>query len=122
MSRHLAGAVVLGGGAAPAPTRGAWGCSCASSIRLAKKNARCPGLPALRRPEGLGGGWLSCAACSREGQEEEQSTSSVVFPRGLRPVDELKPLGNLCDFRKLLSLIGTTGPGLLRPTQGLGAS
>jgi hypothetical protein len=42
----------FGGGTAPAPTRGAWG---ASSIRVPKKNARCPGPPALRRSEGLAG-------------------------------------------------------------------
>jgi hypothetical protein len=36
----------FGGGAAPAPTRGAWG---ASSIRVPKKNARCPGLPGRPR-------------------------------------------------------------------------
>jgi hypothetical protein len=43
----------FGGGAAPATTCGAWG---ASSIRVPKKNARCPGLPELcRKSEGLAG-------------------------------------------------------------------
>jgi hypothetical protein len=56
----------FGGGAAPAPTGGAWG---ASSIRVSKKNARCPGLRGLPtkamrgmaelRPlsPGVAGGW-----------------------------------------------------------------
>jgi hypothetical protein len=46
--RQVAGAVVLGGGAAPAPPLAGSGRSCASSIRAPKKNARCPGLRALR--------------------------------------------------------------------------
>jgi hypothetical protein len=56
----------FGGGAAPAPTCGAWG---ASSIRVPKKNARCPGLRKLL-PE-VCPGWLSYAPCSREGQGEQ---------------------------------------------------
>jgi hypothetical protein len=44
MSRWLVRVVGLGGGAAPAPTGGAWG---ASVIRVSKKNARCPGLREL---------------------------------------------------------------------------
>jgi hypothetical protein len=62
--RWLVGGVVLGGGATPAPTRGAWG---ASSIRVPKKNARCPGLP----PQKAWPGWLSYVPCSREGQGEQ---------------------------------------------------
>jgi hypothetical protein len=42
----------FGGGAAPAPTGGAWG---ASSIRVAKKNARFPGPRALRAKQGPAG-------------------------------------------------------------------
>jgi hypothetical protein len=45
----------FGGGAAPAPTGGAWG---ASSIRVPKKNARCPGLPELL-PRKAWPGWLA---------------------------------------------------------------
>jgi hypothetical protein len=41
------------GGAAPAPTRSAWGAP--SSIRVPKKNARCPGLAWGAVPEGLAG-------------------------------------------------------------------
>jgi hypothetical protein len=71
VSRQLARAVVLGGGAAPAPTRGAWG---ASAIRVAKKNARCPGPPGLLRKAWPG--WPSYVrGCPRAGQEEEQNTS-----------------------------------------------
>jgi hypothetical protein len=87
VSRQLAGAVVLGGGAAPAPPLAGSGRFCASSIRVAKKNARCP----LAREAWPG--WLSYAHCSREGQEEEQSTSSVVSPRGSCPLMNTEPLG-----------------------------
>jgi hypothetical protein len=67
--RWLVRVVVLGGGAAPAPpTRGAWG---ASSIRVPKKNARCPGRPGL--PRKAWSGWLSLLRCSREGRQGEQS-------------------------------------------------
>jgi hypothetical protein len=65
VSRWLVGVVGLGGGAAPAPTGGAWG---DSSKRVAKKNARCPGPPRLARKAWPG--WLSYA-CSREGQGEQ---------------------------------------------------
>jgi hypothetical protein len=44
VSRWLAGGGGLGGGAAPAPPLAPWG---ASSIRVAKKNARCPGLAGM---------------------------------------------------------------------------
>jgi hypothetical protein len=44
VSRWLVRVVGLGGGAAKAPTGGAWG---ASVIRVSKKNARCPGLREL---------------------------------------------------------------------------
>jgi hypothetical protein len=50
----------LGGGAAPAPPLAPWG---ASSIRVAKKNARNTGRPPLRWRDWPG--WLSYAACSR---------------------------------------------------------
>ena len=56
----------FGGGAAPAPTGGAWG---ASSIRVPKKNARCPGLPPLWRKAWPG--WLNYACWSRGGQGEQ---------------------------------------------------
>jgi hypothetical protein len=42
----------------------------ASSIRVAKKNARCPGLWWGLAPKAWAG-WLSYAACSREDQEEK---------------------------------------------------
>jgi hypothetical protein len=72
VSRQLAGAVVLGGGAAPAPPLVGNGRFCASSIRVAKENARCPGLPGLaRKPEGLAGMAELRPSCSREGQEEQ---------------------------------------------------
>jgi hypothetical protein len=94
---QLVGAVVLGGGAAPtAPPLAGSGRSCASSIRLAKKNARCPCLPGLARKAWPG--WLSYAACSREGQEEEQITSSVVPPRGSCPSMTTEPLGQMFIF------------------------
>jgi hypothetical protein len=68
VSRQLAGAVVLGGGAAPAPPLVGSGrsCSCAPSIRVPKKIARCPGLRALY-PEAWPGSWLSYARWSRGG-------------------------------------------------------
>jgi hypothetical protein len=79
VSRQLAGAVVLGGGAAPAPPLAGSGRSCAPSIRAAKKNARCPGLRALC-PEAWSG-WLSYAHWSRGGQEEEEHHAPfLVFP------------------------------------------
>jgi hypothetical protein len=64
VSRWLVGVVGLGvgRGAAPAPTGGAWG---ASSIRVPKKNARCPGLPELLRKAWPG--WPGLLPCSREG-------------------------------------------------------
>jgi hypothetical protein len=57
-SRQLAGAVVLGSGAAPAPPLAGSGrscTSCSSSIRVPKKNARCPGRAWGAAPEGLAG-------------------------------------------------------------------
>jgi hypothetical protein len=89
VSRWLVGVVGLGlgGGAAPAPTRGAWG---ASSIRVPKKNARCPGLPALRRRRGAWPGWLlSLLRCPREGQEEKGRCFSQ--PTGLVKCARRKP-------------------------------
>jgi hypothetical protein len=90
MSRQLARAVVWGGGgAAPAPPLVGSGRFCASSIRLAKKNARCPGLPEVLRRAWPG--WLSYAACSREGQEEQSRcflARLFLFSRRLWPVDE----------------------------------
>jgi hypothetical protein len=65
VSRQLAGAVVLvwgGWSCTTAPPLTGRGRSCASSIRVAKKNARCPGLPALRRKAWPG--WRSYAPCS----------------------------------------------------------
>ena len=52
VSRWLVRVVGLGGGAAPAPTGGAWG---ASSIRVPKKNARCPARPSRAARQGLTG-------------------------------------------------------------------
>jgi hypothetical protein len=85
MSRWLAGVVVLGGGAAPAPPLAAW---FASSIRVPKKNARCPGLPPLWR-KGAWPGWLSYVPCSWGGQEEkgrsaDQRISGGWCPHGAR--------------------------------------
>jgi hypothetical protein len=71
----------LGGGAAPAPIRGAWG---ASSIRVPKKSARCPGPPG--RPRKAWPGWLSLLHCSREGGRSK----AVAFhnPQALSNVQE----------------------------------
>ena len=63
VSRWLVGVMVgLGGGAAPAPTRGAWG---ASSIRVPKKNARHPSATvtgAARSGPRFGPGFLALLA------------------------------------------------------------
>jgi hypothetical protein len=63
----------FGGGAAPAPTRGAWA---ASSIRVPKKNARCPGLPGLARK--VWPGWLSYVHCPPGGGRRSKA---VAFPQ-----------------------------------------
>jgi hypothetical protein len=73
MSRWLAGAVVLGGGAAPAPPLAAWG---ASPIRVAKKNARCAGRWELC-PKAWPG-WMSSVHCSREGQGDKSRCFTTV--------------------------------------------
>jgi hypothetical protein len=74
----------FGGGAAPAPTRGAWG---TSSIRLAKKNARRPG-PGALCPKAWPG-WLSYAALSQAGQEE-QSNGFATIHKGICRLGALK--------------------------------
>jgi hypothetical protein len=88
VSRQLAGAVVLGGGAAPAPPLAGSGRSCTSSIRLAKKNARCPARPSALRGCCPGHcrkgcpGWLGYAACSRKpgrARRSKAAASSRVF-------------------------------------------
>jgi hypothetical protein len=82
VSRWLVGVVVLGGGAAPAPTSGAWG---ASSIRVAKKNARRPGLREELLPKSWPG-WLSYVHCPRGGQEEK--SRCFLQPQALSNVQE----------------------------------
>jgi hypothetical protein len=68
VSRWLVGVVGLGGGAAPAPTGGAWG---VSSIRVPKKNARYPGRP-IRCREAMRG-VFGLAPLFPGGGEEEKS-------------------------------------------------
>jgi hypothetical protein len=74
------------GGAAPAPTRGARG---ASSIRVPKKNAWCPGLWArCPKAEGLGGVDAKSTVpgrTRRRRKEKRRFTRAFFsFPRGLR--------------------------------------
>jgi hypothetical protein len=84
-------------GAATAPPLTGRGRSCASSFRVPKKNARCPGRAALCRKAWAG--WLSYVPCPREGQEEEQNTSSAVSARGPCPSGTTTdPLGQMFIF------------------------
>jgi hypothetical protein len=72
VSRQLAGAVVLGGGAAPAPPLAGSGRSCASSIRVRALVSKTRGAQAFRRGAGrLCTGCLGYLHCSRGGAEEE---------------------------------------------------
>jgi hypothetical protein len=68
VSRQLAGAVVLGGGAAPAPPLTGSGRFCASSTRVPKKNAVPTWGAARCAPRPGRDAWLSYVPCSREGQ------------------------------------------------------
>jgi hypothetical protein len=63
----------------PYAARGAWG---ASSIRLAKKNARRPGLRGL--PPKTWPGWLSYAPCAREGQGDQSNGLATIYKQAKR--------------------------------------
>jgi hypothetical protein len=94
VSRWLAGMVVVGW----------WSCTSAATRGVgrffnpgvAKKNARCPGLWGLA-PKAWAG-WLSYAACSREGQEEQircSRTYFLVFQEDCVPSMNTEPLGHI---------------------------
>jgi hypothetical protein len=86
VSRCLVGVVGLGGGAAPAPTRGAWG---ASSIRVPFRKTR--GTQAVRRGAGRLCAWcLGYLHCPREGQGEQSRCFSQ--PAGLLKMCKKKPV------------------------------
>jgi hypothetical protein len=101
VSRQLAGAVVLGGGAAPAPPLAGSARSCASSIRVPKKNARCPARPSGAAPEGLAG-MAELRPLSVPGRARRRSKtrlqSSVVSPRGSCPSMTTESLGQMFIF------------------------
>jgi hypothetical protein len=84
VSRWLVGLVgwgVGGGGAAPEATRGAWG---ASSIRVPKKNARCPGLRGLLRGRPARDGCATTSLVSGRGNK----TGAFHNPQALSNMQE----------------------------------